>query len=67
MQFNEGEFGGPVDRDDEIEPALRSSNLGDVDMEVANRIGLELALRRGFAFDLRKPGDPVALQASMKG
>jgi hypothetical protein len=51
VQFDEGEFGGPVDRDDEIEPALSGSNLGDVDMELADRIGLELALRRGFAFD----------------
>ena len=50
-----------------MELALRGSNLGDVDMEIADRIGLERAFRRGFAFDLRKPGDPVALQTAMKG
>jgi len=60
VQFDESELRGPVDRDDEIEL------VGDVDMEVANRRGPELARRRGFAFDLRKPRDPVALQAAMQ-
>ena len=36
-------------------------------MKIADRIGLELALGRGFAFDLRQPGDPVALQTAVKG
>ena len=66
MQFDEGELRGPVDRDDEMELALSGSNLGDVDMEIADRIGLELALGRGFAFDLRQARDPVALQAAMQ-
>ena len=52
MQFDEGEFGGPINRDDEMELALSGSDLGDVDMETADRVGLELALPRGFAFDL---------------
>ena len=30
--------------DEEVELALRGSNLGDVDMKIADRIGLELAL-----------------------
>jgi hypothetical protein len=46
---------------------LRGSNLGDVDMEIADRIGLEFAFGGGFAFDLRQPGDPMALQTPMKG
>ena len=66
VQFDEGELRGPVDRDDEIELALSGSDLGEVDMEIADRIGLELALRRGFAFDLRQARDPVALKASMQ-
>ena len=52
MQFDEGELRGSVDGDEEIELALGGSNLGDVDMEIADRIGLELPLGRGFAFDL---------------
>src|SRR5271163_2458807 len=36
-------------------------------MEIADRIGLELALRRSFAFDLGQPRDPVALQTPVKG
>jgi hypothetical protein len=61
-----GELRGPVDCDDEMELALSGSNLGDVDMEKADRVGLELALGRGFAFDLRKPRNPVALKTAMQ-
>ena len=67
VQLDEGELRRSVDRDDEIELALSGSNLGDVDMEIADRIGLELALRRSFAFDLGQPRDPVALQTPVKG
>jgi len=66
MQFDEGELRGPVDCDDEMELALSGSNLGDVDMEIADRVGLEFALGRGFAFDLRKPRNPVALKTAMQ-
>ena len=36
-------------------------------MKIADRIGLEFAFGRGFAFDLGQPGDPVALQTPVKG
>ena len=67
VHLDEGELRRSVDGDDEVEFALRSSNLGDVDMKIADRIGLEFAFGRGFAFDLRQPGDPVALQTAVKG
>jgi hypothetical protein len=67
VHLDKGELRRSVDGDDEGELALRGSNLGDVDMEVADRIGLEFALGGGFAFDLRQPGDPVALQTPVKG
>ena len=51
----------------QVELALRSSNLGEVDMKIADWIGFEFAFGRGFAFDLRQPGDPVALQTPVKG
>ena len=44
-ELDKGELRGPVDRDEEIELALGGSNLGDIDMEIADRIGLELPLR----------------------
>jgi hypothetical protein len=35
---------------------LRGTNFGDVDMKIADRIGLEFALGGGFAFDLAATG-----------
>src|SRR5450432_3281892 len=35
-------------------------------MKIADRVSLEFPLGGGFAFDLRQPGDPVALQAAMQ-
>ena len=67
MQFDEGELRGSVDGDEEVELALRGSNLGDVDMKLADRIGLELAFGGGFPFDLRQPGDSMTLQTPVKG
>ena len=65
-EFDKGELRGPVDGDKEIELALGGSNLRDVDMEIADRIGLELPLGRGLAFDLGQPRDSVALQAAVQ-
>ncbi len=67
VHLDEGELRRSVDCDEQVELALRGSNLGDVDMKIADRIGLEFSFGRGFAFDLRQPGDPVALQTSVKG
>ena len=67
VHLDEGELRRSVDGDEQVELALRSSNLGDVDMKVADRIGLEFAFGGGFAFDLRQPGDLVALQTPVKG
>jgi hypothetical protein len=64
---DEGELRRSVDGEDEVELALRRSNLGDVDRKLADWIGLEFAFGGGFAFDLRQPGDLVALQTRVKG
>jgi hypothetical protein len=66
VQFDEGELRRPVDCDDEIELTFSGSHLGEVNMEIADGIGLELALGRGFAFDLRQPRYSVALKAAMQ-
>ena len=57
---------GAIDCDEEIELALCGPHFGDVDMEEADWIGLELAFGRGFAFDLRQAGDSMALEATMQ-
>ena len=67
VHLDEDELRRSVDGDEQVELALRSSNLGDVDMKVADRIGLEFAFGGGFAFDLRQAGDLVALQTPVKG
>lgn len=66
MQFGEGELRGPVDGHEEIEPALLGPHLGDIDVEVADRIGLEPALVGLAVFDLRQARDAVALKATMQ-
>ena len=67
VQLDEGELRRSVDGDDEVELALRSSNLGNVDMKIADWISLEFAFDGGFAFDLRETRDPIALQTPVKG
>ena len=63
-EFDEGKLRGPVDRDEEVEFAFGGSNLGNIDMEVSDRISLELSLRRGFPFNLGQPRDSMAPQAA---
>ena len=46
VQLREGELRGPVDGDEEVELALLSPDLGDVDVKVANRVALELRALR---------------------
>ena len=65
-KLDEGELAGPVDRDIEIELAFGGADLGDVDVEVADRVGLELALRLLVACHLGQPADPVSLEAAMQ-
>src|ERR1700757_2730920 len=55
VQLGEGELRGPIDGDEEVEPALGGADFGDVDVEVADRIGLELTLYALAVLDIRKP------------
>lgn len=66
-QLHEGELAGAIDRHVEVELAFGGLELGDVDVEIADRISLELFLRGSAAFDLRQSADAVALQAAMQG
>lgn len=66
-KLDERELGRSVDGDEEMELAFRRAHLGNVDMEEADRIGLELALGRLVAIDVGQPRDAVALQTAMQG
>lgn len=52
-QLHEGEFSRPVDGDEQMEFALGGLDLGDIDVEEADRVGLESLLRFLVALDLR--------------
>ena len=66
MQLGEDEFARAVDGDEEVELAFLGADLGDVDVEEADRVGLEGLLARLVAVDLGQPADPVPLQQAMK-
>ena len=66
MEFDIGELAGAIDGDEEIELAFGGLHLGDVDMEVADRVALELLLGRLVALDLGQAADAVALQTAMQ-
>ena len=51
-QPGEGELGGAVDGDKEVELALGGAHLGEIDVEVADGIHLELLLGRTLAVEI---------------
>ena len=57
VQLGEGELRGSVDSDEEIKPSHGSTNLGDVDVKVSDRISLELALYTLAILHVGKPRD----------
>src|SRR5215510_3306926 len=66
-QLHERELAGAIDSDIEVELAFGGLDLGDVDVEIANRISLEPFLRGPIAFDLRQSADAVSLEAAVQG
>ena len=50
-----------------IQLSFRRSHLGDVDVEEADRVALELPLRRLVAVHVRQPADAMALETAMQG
>ena len=63
-ELYEGKLRGPVDGDKKIELAFLRPYLGEVDVKEADRVGLELLLRRPVAFYVRQSTDAVALQSA---
>lgn len=66
MHLDEGELRSPVDGDEEVKLALLGANLRDIDVEVADRVRLELLAPGPAAIYVGKPGDFVPLQAAMQ-
>lgn len=61
VQLDEGELGRTVDGDEQVEPPFRRVDLGQIDVEVAERVGLEARPLGLVAVDLRQSADPVRL------
>lgn len=72
VELGVGQLPRPVDGDEEVELALLSADLGEVEVEVPeldrsrSRVALEPLLRRGLPLQLREPADPVALEAAVE-
>ena len=67
VQLGKGKLRRPIDRHEEVELALLGANLGDVDVEVADRVALEGLFGGLVTGDLRQTADAVALEAAMQG
>jgi hypothetical protein len=67
VHVREDELRCPVNHHKKVELSFLAANLGDVDVEVTYRIGLELLLNRLVALDLGQPADAVALETAMQG
>jgi len=66
VQFGEGELGGPVDCYEQVELSLGGPHLGDVDVEEADRVALELRAQRLVAVGLGQPRDAMTLEATVQ-
>src|SRR5215212_11246160 len=66
VQFRKGKLTRAVDGYEEVELALLSPHLGDVDVEVADRIRLEPLLRGLLALGLGEPANAVPLQTAVQ-
>jgi hypothetical protein len=66
MQLSESELAGAINGHKQVEAAFLRVHLGDVDVEVADGVGLEL-LRRLVAGHLGQAADAMTLQTAMQG
>jgi hypothetical protein len=66
VQLDERELGRAVDGHEEVKLTLLGTNLGDVDVEEAERIGLELPLGGLLALNAGQPGYAMPLQAAVQ-
>ena len=64
-QLGMGELAGPVDGDEQIEPAFLGTNLGNINVEIADGIRLE-PLLRSVPRHIRQPAHAVTLQTAVQ-
>jgi hypothetical protein len=65
VQLDECELRGAIDGHEHVQLAFLGAHLGDVNVEIADRIGLEL-LPGLLAFDAWQARDVVALKQAMQ-
>jgi hypothetical protein len=65
-ELGDGELGGPVNADEQVELALGGLHFGNVDVKVPDRVAPELLPLGLVPLDIRKTGDAVTLQAPMQ-
>ncbi len=66
MQLREGELGCAINGHKQVEPAFFCVHLGDIDVEVADRVAPELLLGGLVAGHLGQAADAMALQAAVQ-
>ena len=64
--MDEDELAGAVDSHIQVQLAFGSPHFGDVDVEVANGVCLELLLRFLVSRHFGQSADPVALQTAVQ-
>jgi hypothetical protein len=64
--LGEGKLAGAVNGDIQMQFALCSVTFGEINVETANGISLELLPGGFIAFDIRQPADAMSLQASVQ-
>jgi hypothetical protein len=65
-ELSDGELGRPVDSHKEKELSLGGLHLGNVDVEEAYGVALELLPLGLVALDIRQPRDAMSLQAAVQ-
>ncbi len=66
VQFHIGELARAIDGNEQVELALFGAHLRDIDVKIADRVSLELALAGHVAGDFWQARDAMALQAAMQ-
>jgi hypothetical protein len=66
IELGEDDLRGPIDCTEEVELALPGPNLGNVDVELADGVALELGAVRLVGPGVRQPATAVALEAAVQ-
>jgi len=66
VQFHKSELAGAINRNQQIEPSLLSAHFGDVDVEVADGVGLKFLLGWLIAGHRGQAADAMPLQTTME-